>query len=102
MLQRPWIKFFIWFMSTFFFFLASVVLISEFKPGPTEGEVMRFTEGMMSAMERSLMGISMGIESDTALLSIISSSSAMLIPITLISIAGGVVLRVLRRRDKNA
>lgn len=102
MMQKPWFKAFIWFISTFFFFLASMVLISELKPGPTDAEVMRFMEGMMSAMERSLMGVAMGIEGESALKTIIVNSSFMLVPITLLSIAGGVVLRILRRGDKNA
>ena len=102
MLKYRWVKAFIWFMVIFFFYLASVILISELKPGPTESDAMRFMAGFMSAMDQSLMGIAMGIENDPQIISIIVNSAKLFIPISIISLALGLALRVLRRRDRNA
>lgn len=93
MMQKPWFKLFIWFMSTFFFFLASMVVISLFKPGPSETEVMSFMEGMMSAMDKSLMGVAMAIESNTIISSIISISAYLIAPILIISLFLGILIR---------
>lgn len=101
MMQKPWFKGFIWFMATFFFFLASGVIISIFRPGPTENEVMRFMMGMMSAMSSSLMGIAMGIESDSSLRSIIAFSTSAAVPIFLLSAVLGFGIRASQRRDKH-
>lgn len=94
MVQKPWFKIFVWFMATFFFFLASGVIISIFKPGPSENEVMRFMSGMMSAMDNSIMGIAMGVEGDSTLRNIISYSYFMLVPIIAISIIIGFIIRL--------
>lgn len=98
MMQKPGFKLFIWFLATFFFFLTSGVIISIFKPGPTEAETMRFMEGMMSAMDRSVMGVAMGLENHTALSTIITTSTIMIIPGMLVSIAIGFLIRFLKRR----
>lgn len=98
MMQKPGFKLFIWFLATFFFFLTSGVIISILKPGPTEVETMRFMEGMMSAMDRSTMGVAMGLENHTALSTIITTSTIMVIPGMLVSIAIGVLIRFLKRR----
>lgn len=101
MMQKAWFKFFIWFMSTFFFFLVAGVIISLFKPGPTEIEVMRFKEGFMSAMSQSLMGISMGFESDRMLKSIIKLSAVIISPMIILGILAGFAIRVKQRRDND-
>ena len=102
MLQKPWFKVFIWFMATFFFFLAAGVIISVFRPGPSEGEVMKFMEGMMSAMDRSMMGVAMNLENDGTLKSVIALSSSIVIPIILISIAAGFGIRLRQQRGDDA
>lgn len=101
MMQKTWFKLFIWFLSTFYFFLASGVIISIFKPGPTETEVMQFKEGFMSAMERSIMGVAMGLESDSALKSIVEISAYILVPIIILGIIAGIAIRVKQWRDKD-
>lgn len=98
MMQKPLFKVFIWFLSTFFFFLASGVILSIFKPAPSELEVMKFMEGMMSAMDRSMMGVAMGLENDSFLRFILSTSTAMVVPIILISIIVGFLVRLRKRR----
>lgn len=101
MMQKPWFKLFIWFIATFFFFLAAGVIISIFKPGPSENEVMKFMMGMMSAMDNSMMGLSMSLESKGALRSIIVLANAIALPVIIISIIAGIAIRLRQRRDKN-
>lgn len=99
-MQKPWIKCFIWFMATFFFFIVSGVVISMLKPGPTENEVMRFMESMMSAMDTSVMGLAMGIKHDAALQRIITISVFLTAPMVLAGITAGIALRLLGQEDK--
>jgi len=88
-------------MSTFFFFLASGVIISMFRPGPSERDVMRFMSGMMGAMDSSIMGIAMSIESNGTFSRILSFSYFMLTPIIAISIVVGFIIRFMQRRNKD-
>lgn len=101
MLQKPWFKAFIWFLAIVFFFLASGVLISILKPGPTENEVMQFMMGMMSAMDNSMMGISMSLEKESSLAGIIAIASAISAPVIVISILFGVIIRLRNQVSKN-
>jgi len=93
MMQNKWFKIFIWFVASFFFFLASGVVISIFRPGPTEAEVMKFMMGMMSAMDSSMMGVAMNLENDGALKSIILLSTSLALPIVIVSIIIGLLIR---------
>ena len=102
MLQKPWIKIFIWFMATFFFFLASGVIISIFKPGPSESEVMQFMEGMMAAMDKSMMGVAMNIEHNGALQEVIVLSTKLMIPLIFISMVAGFAIRYMQWRTNHA
>jgi len=81
-------------MAIFFFFLTSVVIISIFKPGPSEAEVMQFMSGMMSAMDNSMMGVAMNMESDGSLNAIMGFTAVIAIPIILISIVIGFLIRL--------
>ena len=102
MVQKPWFKIFVWFMSTFFFFLAAGVIISVFRPGPSESEVMRFMEGMMGTMgNASIMGLTMSVEDNSLLKNIIIQSSQLLLPIIAISIVVGFLLRFVSGGEKN-
>lgn len=101
MVQKPWFKIFVWFMATFFFYLASVVVISMFRPGPSEVDVMKFMSGMMGAMENSIMGIAMSIESNGTFSRILAFSYFMLAPIIGISIVVGFIIRLMHRRSKD-
>lgn len=101
MMQKPWFKFFIWFVATFFFFLAAGVVISVFRPGPSESDVMKFMMGMMSAMDKSMMGIAMNLESDNTLRSVITLANTIALPVIIISIIAGFVIRFRQRGDKN-
>ncbi len=101
MVQKAWFKIFVWFMTTFFFFLASGVIISMFRPGPSEIDVMRFMSGMMGAMENSIMGIAMGIESNATFSRILAFSYFMLTPIIVISVVVGFIIRFMQRRNKD-
>jgi len=98
-MRQPWFKAIIWFLSTAFFFLASAVIISAFGPGANEQQVMLFMSGMMDAMHNSLMGLSMTMESDLQLKSLIYAASAITIPLFLLSIVMGFYVRFLK--DKN-
>jgi uncharacterized membrane protein SpoIIM required for sporulation len=101
MLQKPWFKIFIWFVTTFFFFLAAGVIISVFKPGPSESEVMQFMMGMMSAMDKSMMGVAMNLENDSTLRSAVTLANTMALPVIMISIIAGFVIRHRQRGDKD-
>lgn len=90
-------RFVYWSISTFFFFAASVLVISILKPGPTEIQVMRFMSGMMSAMHGSLMGASMdGAETYANLL---QQSARMSVLMAILGIGVGVPLRMWRKND---
>lgn len=101
MLQKPWFKVFIWFMATFFFFLASAVIISIFKPGPSEAEVMQFMMSMMQAMEGTLMGVSMTLEKSAQMQSIMAFVRWITLPVIVVSIIAGVAIRISQRRDEH-
>jgi hypothetical protein len=102
MMQKPWFKIFIWFIASFFFFLASGVVISIFRPGPTEAEAMQFMSGMMSAMDGSMMGVAMNLENDGALKNIILLSSSLTLPSIFFSILIGLLIRRIKRGGNNA
>ncbi len=99
MLQKPWFKIFVWFMATFFFFLASTVIVSIFRPGPSETEVMQFMMSMMQAMDRSMMGVIMNMEQSAEMQSIMSFVTLITLPVILICIIAGVIIRISQRRD---
>jgi hypothetical protein len=101
MLQKPWIKIFIWFMATFFFFLASGVIISIFKPGPSEIEAMQFMMGMMDAMDKSMMGVAMNIEHNGALQEVMVLSTKLMIPLIFASMVVGFAIRYLQWRNNH-
>lgn len=101
MVQKPWVKIFVWFLSTFFFFLASGVIISMFRPGPSDTDVTRFMSGMMAAMDSSIMGIAMSAESNAAFSRILAFSYFMLTPTIAISIVIGFIIRFMQGRRKD-
>lgn len=101
MMQKPWFKIFIWFLATFFFFLISGVIISMLSPGPSESDVMRFVSGMMTAQDRSLMGVAMNIENSGNLRAVINLSSSILLPVIVISILTGFGIRLFQRRKSD-
>lgn len=98
MMQKPWFKVFIWGLAVFFFYLASAVVISMFRPGPSENETMQFMMGMMSAMDKSMMGVAMNIEHDRTLTSLIVFSGTMFLPLLLTAIVAGLGIRFSQRR----
>ena len=100
MMMKPWFKVFIWFLSTFFFFLAAGVVISVFRPGPSESDVMKFMMGMMSAMDNSMMGVAMSIENNSTLKEIITLANAIAVPVIIVSVIAGVLIRLWQRGDK--
>lgn len=101
MVQKPWFKVFIWFLATFFFFLASGVIISILKPGPSESEVMSYMSGMMGAMENSIMGVLMGIEGNNSLNAILLWTISTFPLIIIFSIIAGFYLRKRNGEEKN-
>lgn len=101
MLQKTWVRMVIWILATFFFFLGSMVLVSELKPGPSEQEVMLYMQGMMRAMESSLMGIAMSLEGDSYLAKTLIFASQLLIPSVVIGLLGGLLIRFLRWSSNN-
>jgi hypothetical protein len=101
MLQNNWVRLFIWVIAVFFFFMISMVLVSELKPGPSEQEVMLYMEGMMRAMEQSLMGMSMSLENDSNLSETVIFATRLLIPAILIGVLGGIIIRVWKWSNGN-
>ena len=101
LLQKPWFKVMVWFLASFFFFIASGVIISMFRPGPSEMDVMKFMSGMMSAMENSIMGVTMGVENNSSIGRILFYSYFMLAPTLAVSIIAGFAIRFMRRSGKN-
>lgn len=100
MMQKPWFKVFIWFVATFFFFLAAGIVISVFRPGPSESDVMKFMMGMMSAMENSMMGVAMSIEGNSLLRKVAILSNSIAVPVVVISVVAGILIRLWQRGDK--
>ena len=100
MMQKPWFKVFIWFVTTFFFFLAAGVVISVFRPGPSESDVMKFMMGMMSAMDNSMMGVAMSIESNSPLREVVTLANSIAVPVIIVSVIAGVLIRLWQRGDK--
>ncbi len=100
MMQKPWFKVFIWFVATFFFFLAAGVVISVFRPGPSESDVMKFMMGMMSAMDNSMMGVAMSIEGNSTLSQVVTLANSIAVPVVIVSVIAGVLIRLWQRGDK--
>jgi hypothetical protein len=96
MMQKPWFKLFIWFITTSFFFLASAIMISSLIPAPDESKSMLYMSGMMNAMQSSLMGLSMSLESDIYLNSIVKRVSDFTVPLILYSIAAALLVKLRR------
>lgn len=99
MLEKRWFKFFIWFVSTSFFFIASSIIISEVSPEPSEQQVIAYMSGMMEAMESSLLGLSMTIEQDEELKQWIINATSMTTVLIIISIVAGDYVRFSRKKN---
>ncbi len=99
MMQKPWFKTFIWFITTSFFFFASAIIISYFSPEPSEQQIMKFMSGMMGAMHSSLMGLSMSLEHDTELKALINTAAAVTIPLVLLGFLFGLFMKLRRKKD---
>ena len=99
MMQRPWFKTFIWFIATAFFFFATVILVSTFGPEPSEQQVMQFMMGMMGTMQKSMMGLSMSLEHDSELKTFIGTASNVTVPLILLAILFGLLVRLRRKKD---
>ena len=96
MLQKPWFKLIIWLITISFFFLAAVLVISALSPAPDESKAMLFMSGMMNAMDSSLMGLSMSMEGDTYLKTMVKKVSDFTIPLILYSTAAALFLKLRR------
>lgn len=101
MVQKPWFKLFVWFISTFFFFVASGVVIALSKPGASEMEAMKYMSGMMGAMETSIMGAVMEVEENSQIGKILAYSYFLLGPALAISIVAGFAIRLICRGGKS-
>lgn len=101
MLQKPWFKLFVWFLASFFFFLAAATIISLLKPGPSEMDVMNYMSGMMGAMENSVMGVMMGIEGNSLLRTVMIWSLSTFPLAVVISVIAGFLLRKRNSEDKH-
>ncbi len=101
MLQKPWFKLFVWFLASFFFFLAAATVISLLKPGPSEMDVMNYMSGMMGAMENSVMGVMMGIEGNSLLRTVMIWSLSTFPLAVVISVIAGFLLRKRNSEDKH-
>lgn len=98
MMQKKWFRLFIWFVSTALFFAASSIIIATYSADPSEQQIMAYMSGMMKAMEISLMGLSMTIESDTELKNIIMEVSSFTGILIILGIFGGFYIRRIRRK----
>jgi hypothetical protein len=98
MLQKKWFKTFIWFSASAFFFLGAAVVISYFNPNPGEKEIMNYMSGMMSAMDGSTMGFTMSLENDKSLNYIISMSAKITIPLIVLALLSGLIVRIRRTK----
>lgn len=98
MMQKKWFRLFIWFISTALFFATSSIIIATYSSGPSEQQIMAYMTGMMKAMENSLMGLSMTIESDTELKKILIEVSSITSVLIVLSIYGGFYVRRTRRK----
>lgn len=96
MMQKPWFKLFIWFISSAFFLLASGIAISELRPALGEQEAMAYMTGMMGAMENSLMGLSMSLEGNGPLQQVVLRASTITIPLALSSLVLALLLKLRR------
>lgn len=96
MLQNKWFKTFIWFSASAFFFLGAAVIISHFNPSPSEIEIMSYMSGMMNAMGGSTMGFTMTLENDASLSYIISISARIFIPLIVLALLGGLIIKIRR------
>lgn len=98
MMQKKWFRLFIWFVSTAMFFAASCIIIATYSADPTEQQIMAYMSGMMKAMEISLIGLSMTIESDTELKNVILEVSSITSVLIVLSTFGGFYIRRNRRK----
>lgn len=96
MMKKPVFKLFIWFIASSIFFLASAILISSLNPNPSSTQVMKYMSGMMAAMDNSLMGLSMSIEEDYSLKTLISAASSVTYPLIILGFLGAVFIRIRR------
>lgn len=99
MMQKPWFKAFIWFVTTAFFFFAAAILISALGPEPSEQQVMKFMAGMMGSMQKSMMGLSMSLEQDSELKTFIGMASSITVPLILLGVLFGLLVRLRRKKD---
>lgn len=98
MMQKKWFRLFIWFISTAIFFAAASIIIAFYSPPPSQQQVMSYMSGMMSAMENSLMGLSMTLEGDKELTRIIFQLSSLTVTLTIAGVVAGDYFRRNRRR----
>lgn len=98
MLQNKWFKIFVWFSASAFFFLGAAIVISYFNPNTSENEIMSFMAGMMNAMEGSTMGFTMSLENDKSLNYIIAMSAKITIPLIVLALLSGLLMRIRRAR----
>ena len=96
MMQKPLFKLFIWIISVGFFLLASAMIISMFSPGPSQTQIMQFMSGMMGAMANSTMGLSMSIEEDSNLKSLIFSAASVTTPLVIAGILAAFFIKIRR------
>lgn len=64
-------------------------------------DVMKFMSGMMGAMENSIMGITMHVETNSTIGKILAFSYYMFTPIIVVSIVTGFAIRFMRGSGKS-
>ncbi|WP_052216915.1 hypothetical protein [Thermincola ferriacetica] len=89
-------RFLYWALSSFYVFVAATVAIALLKPGPTELQVMRWMEGMMSAMHNSLMGASM--DNSEVFSYLFRQSGQLSLLMIFVGIEAGLFLKIWRKR----
>ncbi|HEX3032288.1 MAG TPA: hypothetical protein VHS59_08610 [Bacillota bacterium] len=93
MFRKPWFRILAWSLSSFFFFIAAGLLISQVT-GASEKQVELWMMGMMQTMHQSMMGSAMADSQEMQAL--FYRSSALVVPYVAFGIMAGVIIRIWR------
>lgn len=93
MFRTPWFRFMVWSLSSFFFFIAVGLLISQVS-GASEKQFELWMMGMMATMHQSMMGSAMA--DSTEMQALFTRSAAQVGPFMGVGILAGLFIRYWR------
>lgn len=93
MFKKPWFRFMVWSLASFFFFIAAGLIISQVA-GASEKQFELWMMGMMQTMHQSMMGSAMA--DSTEMQSLFYRSSALVTPFMALGILSGLIIRFWR------